>query len=103
MSIQQEEHKMSQVLEAVMVICFGLSWPASVLKSYRARTTKGKSLFFLCMIELGYVCGVASKLVSGNITYVFVFYVLNLILVGTDLALYFRNLRLDRKAASENR
>ena len=94
---------MSQVLEAVMVICFGLSWPASVLKSYRARTTKGKSLFFLCMIELGYVCGIASKLVSGNITYVFVFYVMNLILVGTDLVLYFRNLRLDRKAASENR
>lgn len=79
-----------------MVICFGISWPLSIIKSYKARTTKGKSLIFLIFIEAGYVCGIASKLMSGKITYVFIFYVLNLIMVGTDIGLYIRNSALDR-------
>lgn len=88
---------MSQIFEAMMVVSFGLSWPMSIRKSYLARTTKGKSLFFMVMIELGYVFGIISKLLSGNITYVFVFYVLNLLMVGTDISLYFRNKKLESK------
>ena len=80
-----------------MVILFGISWPTSIIKSYRARTAKGKSLLFLCFIFFGYVCGIAAKLISGGINYVFPFYVLNLVMVGTDIALYFRNRALDRK------
>ena len=30
--------------ETVMIICFGLSWPFSVYKSWKSRTTKGKTL-----------------------------------------------------------
>ena len=52
----------------------------------------------MIMIELGYVFGITSKLLSGNITYVFVFYVLNLLMVGTDIGMYFRNKRLESKA-----
>ena len=89
---------MSQIFEAMMVVSFGLSWPLSIRKSYKARSTKGKSLFFMIMIELGYVFGITSKLLSGNITYVFVFYVLNLLMVGTDIGMYFRNKRLESKA-----
>lgn len=88
---------MPEILEAAMVILFGVSWPTSIIKSYRARTAKGKSLLFLCFIFFGYVCGIAAKLISGNITYVFAFYVLNLVMVGADVALYFRNRALDRK------
>ncbi|MBE5770591.1 MAG: hypothetical protein IJE17_02555 [Clostridia bacterium] len=88
---------MAEILEALMVISFGCSWPMNIIKSLRAKTTKGKSLMFLLLIEFGYVCGIISKLVSGNITYVFIFYVLNLLMVGTDIALYFRNLRLDKQ------
>ena len=88
---------MSQILEAMMVVSFGLSWPMSIRKSYLARSTKGKSLFFMVMIELGYVFGILSKLLSNNITYVFVFYVLNLFMVGTDICLYFRNKKLESK------
>ena len=51
---------MSELLEICMVVCFGLSWPMSVLKSYRARTAKGKSLFFLVMICIGYVYAIAA-------------------------------------------
>lgn len=88
---------MSQFLEALMVVLFGISWPLNIIKSVRSRTAKGKSLPFLIFIWTGYIAGIASKLVAGNITYVFVFYVLNLIMVSIDFCLYFRNVKLDRE------
>ena len=61
-------------------------------------TTKGKSLGFLLFIFFGYICGIAGKLLSpGYKWYVLFFYVLNFVMVSADLALYFRNLKLDRK------
>ncbi|MDF2543900.1 MAG: hypothetical protein K0S47_3618 [Herbinix sp.] len=86
---------MSELFEAVMVICFGISWPVSISKSYSSRTAKGKSLFFMIMILTGYGFGITSKLVSGKLTYVFVFYIINFIMVFIDILLYFRNRRLD--------
>lgn len=91
---------MSEFLEACMVVSFGISWPMNIIKSLRTRSAKGKSLPFLLFIFAGYICGIASKLISGNITYVFVFYVLNLLMVGTDIVLYFRNRRLDAQRAA---
>ena len=89
----------SEIFEIGMLICFGLSWPLSVAKSYRARSTKGKSLPFLLLIESGYIFGIAGKLLSGSFKwYVLFFYLLNFTMVATDIALYFRNLRLDRQA-----
>ncbi len=90
---------MAAIFEALMVVCFGLSWPLSVYRSWKSRTAKGKSLFFEVFILLGYICGITSKLVSGKITYVFLFYVLNILMVAADLLMYFRNRRLDRSAA----
>lgn len=87
---------MSQLFEAIMVIAFGISWPTSIYKSYTARTAKGKSLFFLFFILLGYICGMISKIATGSLTYVFVFYVMNFIMVFIDILLYFRNKRLDQ-------
>jgi hypothetical protein len=78
-----------------MVIAFGISWPVNIIKSVKTRSAKGKSLAFLLFIFGGYICGIAAKLVAGSITYVFIFYVLNLLMVGTDILLYFRNRRLD--------
>ena len=92
-----ELQQMSQMFEAFMVIAFGISWPLSIVKSLRSKTAKGKSLIFMLFIFVGYVCGIISKIISGRITYVFVFYVLNLIMVGTDIVLYFRNLKFDRE------
>ena len=89
---------MSQFLEALMVISFGISWPLSIYKSYKSGTSKGKSLFFLLFILFGYACGIFSKITSGAITYVFLFYVLNFVMVGTDILLYFRNRRLESAA-----
>ena len=84
-----------------MVICFGLSWPMSVYKSYRSRTAKGKSLFFEIFILLGYISGIIGKLISGNITYVFIFYIINVVMVSADLILYARNRALDRAKEKE--
>lgn len=96
---------MAEILEIIMVVSFGASWPMNVLKSFRARTTKGKSLGFLCLIFFGYIAGIASKLVNETYManfaakwYVLFFYVLNLIMVGADLILYARNYRLDKEA-----
>jgi lipopolysaccharide export LptBFGC system permease protein LptF len=88
---------MAQLFEAVMVISFGISWPTSIIKSYTSRTAKGKSIVFLCFILIGYIFGVASKFLSGNLTYVVAFYILNLVMVSIDLCLYFRNRKLDQR------
>lgn len=93
---------MAQILEMLMVISFGCAWPASIIKSYRARSAKGKSLSFLCIIELGYIFGILAKIIGNNVNYVLVFYVINLLMVGADLVLYFRNTRLDRQREQEH-
>jgi len=87
---------MSQLFETFMVVCFGISWPLSILKSYRSRSTKGKSLLFLLFILAGYGFGITSKLLNGKLTYVFVFYVINFLLVSVDIGLYVRNSRLEK-------
>ena len=96
---------MSELFEILMLISFGASWPLNVIKSYRARTTKGKSLAFLCLIIAGYVAGIASKFTNdaymaaiGEKWYVLFFYFLNLTMVSADLLMYFRNKRIERRA-----
>lgn len=95
---------MADILEVVMIVSFGASWPFNVVKSYKARTAKGKSLLFLCLIFFGYIAGIVSKILNESYMasfsekwYVLFFYVLNLIMVGADLILYFRNRKLDRR------
>ncbi|MBR3767726.1 MAG: hypothetical protein IKL10_05745 [Clostridia bacterium] len=95
---------MSEILEIIMIVSFGASWPLNVIKSYKARTAKGKSLPFLLLIFFGYIAGIASKFLNeaymasfGEKWYVLFFYFLNLIMVGIDLCLYVRNVNLDKK------
>lgn len=101
---------MSEILEITMILCFGASWPLNVIKSYRARTTKGKSLAFLCLIFFGYIAGITSKFVNPSYMeqiaekwYVLFFYFLNLIMVGADIIIYFRNMQIDNKNRENNR
>lgn len=55
---------MSEILEIIMIVSFGASWPMNVIKSYKARTAKGKSLAFLLLIFFGYIAGIASKFMN---------------------------------------
>lgn len=88
---------MGPIFESLMLICFGLSWPLNVIKAYRAGTAKGTSLPFILLIIVGYLAGIAAKLVTGQINYVLVVYLLNLAIVSMNVVVYFRNVALDRK------
>ena len=88
---------LSEIMEVVMILCFGASWPFNVMKSYRTRSTKGKSLSFLVLIFSGYACGIVGKLTAPALNgFVLFFYVLNMLMVGVDIVLYARNYRLEK-------
>ena len=78
------------IFEAGMLLCFGASWPAAVLKTYRTKNVEGKSKIFLLLILAGYVCGMINKVLYFGYDLVFWLYVINFILVFCDLVLYFR-------------
>ena len=77
------------VFEITMLVCFGVSWPISIAKAVRTRVVLGKSPLFMGIICLGYGCGIIHKVVYA-MDGVIVLYILNLILVAVDLALYMR-------------
>lgn len=82
-----------QIFEVIMLICFGISWPISVYKSIKSKSTKGKSIIFLLAIIIGYISGIIGKIVNNNITYVLILYCINLFVVSIDFILYFINKR----------
>ena len=86
---------MAHVLEALMLVSFGLSWPVNALNAWKARTAKGTSLAFLVLITFGYVAGIAAKFVGDNITWVLGVYVINLAMLVANILIYVRNSRLD--------
>ena len=88
---------MGPIFETIMLVCFGFSWPMNLIKAYNAKTAKGTSLPFILLIIIGYIAGISAKIVSGQINYVLVAYLLNLAIVLMNLAVYFRNLSFDKK------
>ena len=90
--------EIAPILETVMLVCFGFSWPMNLFKAYKAQTSKSTSLPFILLIITGYIAGISAKIVLGNINYVLVAYLLNLAIVSLNLVVYFRNITLDKKA-----
>ena len=91
----------AKVLEAVMIILFGISWPFNLMKSIKSKTTKGKSLLFLILIDIGYIAGITSKFFSTTFVWatdwwIFVIYVINFSFVTADLFVYFINKSRER-------
>lgn len=96
----------TDLLEALMILCFGLSWPLSIRKSWVSKTAKGKSLFFEFFIWVGYIFGIIRKFMlwgasttpMGWLFYLgWAFYFLNIAEITVDMLLYFRNVKLDKK------
>ena len=101
----------TSVMEALMVVCFGLSWPLNIYKAWKARSAKGISVLFYFLIWVGYIFAIIGKFVSiyyymrvaGTAQvwtdvvkwYVMFFYFLNAIMVTMGILIYFRNKRLD--------
>ena len=89
------------LFESLMLVIFGCSWPANIHKSLTSRTTLGKSLAFEILVVIGYMFGITAKIIlfkrTGEMQASFWFYLLDILLVSTDIVLYFRNLRIDKK------
>ena len=90
---------MAEILETIMLVCFGFSWPMSVIKNIRAKTAKSMSLPFILMIIAGYLAGIAAKFYMHNLSFVLVVYLLNLAMVSINLIVYFINKKHDRNTA----
>lgn len=97
----------TDLLEALMIFCFGLSWPISIRKSYISRTAKGKSLFFEIFLLVGYIFGIVKKIIEATggekklgfiFILSFIFYIINFVAISIDVGLYFRNRKLDQAA-----
>lgn len=80
-----------------MLVCFGVSWPFNIAKSLRSRTAKGKSVIYEILVVVGYFFGLAAKIILGDVNYVMIFYIVDILMVTTDIILTFRNRRLDRE------
>lgn len=93
--VRNGSFNLASILESMMILCFGLSWPMSIIRSVRSRSTKGKSLLFMCFIAFGYVCGIIAKSLDRNFNLAFWFYIPNIIMVTTDICLYFRNKKIE--------
>lgn len=90
--------QISQILEIAMIVAFGFSWPNNIITTLKNKSTKGKSVVFLLLIDIGYICGILGKILGGNIVwYVMFFYVLNFIMVTIDLILYFYYKHIESK------
>lgn len=88
------------LLEALMLVLFGASWPFYIYKAYKGETTLGKSIQFDFIVITGYVLGIIAKLIilnrTGSLQYSFWFYLIDIALVSADVFIFFRNLKIDK-------
>ncbi len=89
---------MSELLEVLMLVSFGLSWPPAIYTALTKRTAKGKNVLFDVFIWFGYFFGIGAKIVAHSINYTMIFYGFNFLAATLSILLYFRNRRLDAQA-----
>ena len=77
------------VFEAGMLVCFGVSWPVAVIKTYKSKCVQGKSIYFSFLILLGYVFGIIHKILY-SFDFVIWLYLLNTSFLLLDIILWFR-------------
>ena len=88
------------VFEIIMMGCFGMAWPVSIYKSYTSRQTKGKSVAFLFILVAGYIAGIIHKLLYSRDGVIFL-YILNALMVFADIALFYRNKRIEASSGEK--
>jgi hypothetical protein len=87
------------IFEAIMLICFGLSWPFSIAKALRTKIVAGKSPLFMSIVFAGYMSGVVHKMLYSR-DWIIALYLLNMVMVAIDLALYARYSKAQAPARS---
>ena len=90
---------MAEILEFAMLFAFVFSCPFEIWRTYKAKRVDGKSPHFMFIVLFGYACGIAAHLVEGTKLWLCYVYLVDMALVSTDLALYFR---YSRKNADNN-
>ena len=93
---------MSEFLETLMLVCFGLSWPISVIKNYKAGTAKNMSLRFTLLIIAGCIFGIVAKIMNHNFNYVLIVYLVNLVIISLNIFVFIRNSKLDKNISEDN-
>lgn len=88
---------LSEFLEFAMLFAFGFSWPFAIMRTYRAKRVDGKSPAFMIIVIIGYCCGIAAHLVEGTKLWLCAVYLIDMMLVSTDLALYCHYLARSRR------
>jgi uncharacterized membrane protein len=78
------------IFESIMLLCFGAAWPFSIYRSYKSRSTAGKSLIFSVLLLIGYISGILHK-IFYSYDNVIILYIINSIMVAIDILLYMRN------------
>jgi hypothetical protein len=79
----------AKYFEAAMLLCFGIAWPFSIYRTWKTKTSTGKSMFFLCIVLVGYVFGIFFK-IYGKLDEVIYLYILNSTLISIDMTLTLR-------------
>jgi len=77
------------IFEAIMLLCWGVSYPVSILKTLRTKKAYGKSPVFMSLIAIGYVSAILYKVLS-SCDYLVFLYPFNLSMILIDLYLYTR-------------
>lgn len=94
LSLLAEPSMLAMLLEAVMLICFGIAWPLANLRMLRSGRAEGKGMAFTAIILCGYIAGALAKLAWATSAHmlplVFWLYVLNTVSVGGNLLLQWR-------------
>ncbi len=88
------------VFEVLMLACFACSWPISIIKAIRTKMVIGKSPIFMMLLIFGYAMGITHKVLYHYdiVTYL---YLLNMLLVSTDLFLYFHYIKGNKKQINQ--
>ena len=81
--------EIAKILESLMLLCWGASWPFQVYKTYKTKDVKGKSILFLWLVEMGYIIGLFYKYIYHYDGVVYLYW-LNFILIAMDIALYYK-------------
>ncbi len=82
------------LFEAAMIFCWGVSWPAAVVKTIKTRTVAGVSPIFLWFVFWGYVAGICFKIAEfmaeGHLSWVIGLYLFNFAWVGAEVVLFYK-------------
>lgn len=94
LTVLSQPNTLAMLLEAVMLVCFGIAWPLANLRMLRTGRAEGKGMAFTAIILCGYVAGALAKLAwatsAHTLPLVFWLYVLNTVSVGANLLLQWR-------------